>query len=447
MKQIIVFSLALSMSGLFSQNVSITVYNQNQALVKDVRSLELSKGISEVSFTDVASQIDPTSVHFKSLTATDKVQILEQNYEYDLVSGSKILSKYTDQDIRLVTEKGDLFQGMLLSASQEIVIQDDSGGIKILKHDQIQHFDLPRLPRGLITRPTLVWQVRNHGPEEQKTEISYLTRGMNWHAEYVALLNEGNSRLDLSGWVSIDNRSGATYENAKLKLVAGDVNVIRQRRLKSDERLQILGAAEGEDHQFEEKSFFEYHLYTLQRKSTLKDNQTKQISLFPPTATKTEKVYIYDGSRYGEKVRVHLEFKNSKADGLGIPLPKGVVRVYQADTDGALEFIGEDRIDHTPEDETVRLFIGNAFDIIGERIVKESRKISQRSRQESVEIVIKNHKKESVSITVVERFGTDWQITGASKKHQKKDAETAEFDVPVSAGGETMLTYTVLLNW
>jgi len=446
MKQMAVLYMVLSGSVLLAKDICITIYNQN-ALVKDVRSMDLAKGESEVSFTDVASQIDPTSVHFKSLTAAEKVQILEQNYEYDLIGGSKILAKYIDQEIRAITEKGELFQGTLLSASNDIVIQDDQGGIQILKADQIQHFDLPRLPEGLITRPTLIWQIRNRGPEKHKAEISYLTQGMGWHAEYVALVNEEDTRLDLSGWVSIDNHSGATYEDAQLKLVAGDVNIIHTRTLKSGERMRRLAVAEDAVPQFEEKSFFEYHLYTLQRTSTLKNNQTKQISLFPDARAKTEKKYLYNGSHYGEKIRVYLEFENSKSDGLGIPLPKGTVRVYKSDTDGALEFIGEDRIDHTSRDETVRLFIGNAFDITGERTVMESRNITQRSRQESVKILLKNHKNGSVKITVTESFSLDWKITEASLSYRKKDAKTAEFDVQVPANGEATMTYTVLLNW
>lgn len=432
-----------------AQEVSVTVYNADRALVKDVRMINIGSGFTEVSFTDVASRMDPTSVHFKSLTASDKVQILEQNFEYDLVGGSKILSKYVDASIRLVTGQGELFQGKLLSASKDVVLQDKQGRIQILKQDQIQHFDLPELPEGLMTRPTLVWQVRNKGPEKQEARISYLTGGMKWHAEYVALVDHEDKKLDLSGWVSIDNRSGATYKNARLKLVAGDVNIVPEKRRMertSMDNINLMIAAEAEP-QFEEKSFFEYHLYTLQRRSTLKDNQTKQISLFPSTATATEKIYQFDGSRYKDKVRVSLEFKNSKDRGLGIPLPEGKVRVYKADTDASLEFIGEDRIDHTPADEMVRLFIGNAFDITGERMVMDSRNIGKRSRQESVEIVLKNHKKETVKITIVERFGSAWQVTQSSHKLRKKDAYTAEFDVDVPANGEKNFSYTVILNW
>jgi hypothetical protein len=447
-KSIFAFAVAFAaFLPLLAQDVSLTVYNQNRALVRDVRSLDLSTGIGTVSITDVAATIDPTSVHIKSVTAPDKLNVLEQNYEYDLVGSQKILEKYVDQDIRLVTDKGEIMSGMLLSASgEDVVIQNEKGGIRIIKGKAIQSFDFSKLPEGLITRPTLVWQVDNAGPKKQDVEVSYLTFGVNWHAEYVAVTDAQDKQLDLSGWVSIENNSGATYKNAKLKLVAGDVNVIQERRVSgfAEDRAVLKAAAEP---QFEEKSFFEYHLYTLQHRTTVKNNETKQIALFPPSQTPAQKLFLYDGAAYGDKVRVHLEFKNGKKEGLGMPLPKGKVRVYKQDTDGSLEFIGEDMIDHTPADEKVRLFLGNAFDLVGERVQKATRKISNRSREEDYEIRLRNHKKEAVEITVSERFWGDWKITSQSIQSVKKDSRTAEFKIPVKPDGEAMLTYTVLLSW
>jgi hypothetical protein len=434
--------------SVISKDLAITLYNQDRALVKDVRQITMQKGISTISITDVAGEIDPTSVHFKSLNAPDKVQILEQNYEYDLVGGAKILAKYVDQDIRLVTEKGELFEGILLSAASDIVIQDPSGAIKIIKPDQCQYFDLPKLPDGLITRPTLRWQVQNSGPESQDAEISYLTSGMNWHAEYVAVVNEDDSRLELGGWVSIDNQSGSSYENARLKLVAGDVNLIQEAyRMRKGGREQMDYMLAEAAPQFEEKSFFEYHLYTLQRRTTLKDSETKQISLFPAADTKTEKLFIYEGGLYDDKIRVFLEIWNKKADGLGLPLPAGKVRVYKKDTDSALEFIGEDRIDHTPSDERIRLLLGNAFDLTAERNLMDDHSVSPRASEQTVEIVFKNHKKEEVTILAVERFGGNWKIIKSTLEYRKKDAYRAEFDIPIPpGGGEVKLGYTVLIT-
>ena len=434
-------------SYLSAQDIALTVYNQNRALVREIRKLSINPGISTIIFTGVAAQIDPTSVHFQSLTSLDKLIILEQNYEYDLVSSSKILEKYIDESIRIVINEGEVFNGKLLSASgSDIVIQNEEGGIRVIRSDGIQHFDFPKLPEGLLTRPTLIWMVENQGPNEQNGEISYLTNGINWHAEYVAVTDAEDKNINLSGWVSIDNRSGADYQNAKLKLVAGDVNVVQGAFRGGDMMMEAASVAKAAP-QFEESGLFEYHLYTLQRRTTIQNNQIKQVSLFPPAKTKTQKIYIYDGAMYDQKVRVHLEFKNSQGDGLGLPLPKGKIRVYKEDQDGALEFIGEDQIDHTPIDEKVRIFLGNAFDLVGERTVKSSRSISARSREEEIEIVLKNHKGEDVDIVVEEHFYGDWTINKSSNPFLKKDAYTAEFMIAVPSQGEKTLDYTVMTRW
>ncbi len=432
---------------LTAQEVAITVYNQNRALVREMRSLTLESGTSTVSFTDVAARIDPTSVHFKSITSPDKLSILEQNFEYDLVSAYKIMEKYVDQEVRLVMKEGEIFSGQLLSASQsDIILKNKGGGIQIVRGDKVQHFDFPNLPEGLVTRPTLVWMINNQGQKQQKTEVSYLTEGVDWHTEYVAVTDAKDKNIDLSGWVSVNNQSGTTYNNAKLKLVAGDVNRAEPERrdLRKAKGLMMESAAAP---QFEEKAFFEYHLYTLQRKTTLKNNQTKQVSLFPPARAKAQKIFLYDGSRYGKKVRVNIEFQNKKSDGLGLPLPEGKIRVYKEDVDGALEFIGEDRIEHTPVDEKVRVYLGNAFDIVGERTEKSQNKISKRSWEQEIEISLRNHKKESVEIVVVEHLWGDWSIQESSHSHVKKDANTAEFKVKVPADGEVTVSYRVLFEW
>ena len=446
--KLVMLLCAMIVQSVMANDLAITVYNQNRGLVKDARDLTVDKGVSTISITDVAAQIDPTSVHFKSLTSPEKIAILEQNYEYDLVGASKILQKVVDEQIRVVTEEGEVFNGKLLTASGgDVVIQTSNGSVQIIKSDAIQHFDFPKLPEGLITRPTLVWMIQNDGPTSQRTEISYLTGGLNWHAEYVAVVNAKDTKLDLSGWVSIDNKSGATYPDAKLKLVAGDVHVVEEqqrvrRAVKADYMLEAAGAP-----QFEEKSFFEYHLYTLQRPATLKDNQIKQISLFPSANTDIRKIYLFDGQRYQNKVRVNVEFKNSKQAGLGMPLPKGKIRVYKEDTDGALEFIGEDQIDHTPKDEDVRIFLGNAFDLVGERTVKESRKISSRSREETIEVTLRNHKEEDVIFRVVERFWGDWRIIEKTHDPVKQDARKAEFDVKVPADEEVIMRIKVFMKY
>ena len=429
------------------KDVAITIYNNNLALVRDVRSLSLESGHIDVKFTDVASQIDPTSVHFTSLTAPERVTILEQNYEYDLVSPSKILEKYIDRNIRVVTEGEHVFEGKLLSSKENnIVLSDPDGGIRTIQGKSIQHIEYPALPEGLITRPTLMWFLQNERAGEHQTEVSYLTQGVNWHAEYVAVVNQEDTHLDLGGWVSIDNKSGATYEDAKLELIAGDVHRVEERKPTPLYRAKADLAAAAVP-QFEEKTFFEYHMYTLQRRATIKDRQIKQMSLFPNAQVEVKKTYTYDGRYEETKVRVTLEFQNSTEAGLGIPLPKGKVRVYKQDEDKTLQFVGEDLIDHTPRDENVRVYLGNAFDIVGERVVKEHERIAERVREEGVEITLRNHKEVDVTVVVVEHLHGDWKILTNSHEYRKKDARTIEFTVPVAKDSVSLVTYRVRYTW
>ena len=438
-----------SLSFAQQQDISITVYTNNLALVKDLRALELPKGKSEVRVTDVASSIDPTSVHFKSLSNAGDIDLLEQNYEYDLVSSEKLLQKYIDQEITVYTKQDGPFQGKLLSASQDtIMLQMKAENIKIITFDPIINIDFPALPGGLITKPTLVWLVDNKKAGIHKTEVSYLTANINWHAEYVAVSKKSDGMLELNSWVSIDNQSGVGYENARLKLIAGEVHLASAPSDRPQAKGYAMMAEEAAPPQFEEKQFFEYHLYTLQRRATVKNNQIKQIALFPPVEIKVDKIYFYNGALYGDDVRVTLEFNNSRDSGLGIPLPKGKVRVYKEDeADNSLEFVGEDLIDHTPQDEKVRIFVGNAFDIKGERIQKEMNQLSDRMREETWQITLRNHKQEDVTVVVEENLWGDWKIRKESHPHKKKDATTIEFEIPVPADGEAVVEYTVLLRW
>lgn len=317
---IIVFGLVLFPflspdAGAQGKQVSITIYQNNYGLVRDVREMELKAGVQEIRFMDVASRIDPTSVHFKSLTAPDQTAILEQNYEYDLVSAEKILQKYIDQSVQLFTKEGKIFEGKLLSAGGNVVLEKKDGGIQSISLANVQNVDFPKLPAGLITRPTLVWHLSNEKDGKHRMETSYLTEGIGWHAEYVALVNKDDTALDLSAWVSVDNQSGTDYENAKLKLIAGDVHRATPPSPRHmDYEMQSMAKA-APARQFEEKAFFEYHLYTLQRPATIKNNQIKQLSLFPTATTPVKKIYEYDGSKNEKKINVKLEFINSEKMG------------------------------------------------------------------------------------------------------------------------------------
>jgi hypothetical protein len=428
--------------------VAITVYNQDLGLVRDRRALEFEKGEFELQYTNVPSSIDPTSVHFKLLDNPDAAALLEQNYQYDLVSASKILEKFIDSEIEITAVAGDqgkFYSGKLLAFDgSNITLLADDGSVKVIELKWVSDVSFAKLPEGLITKPTLVWKLLSDVSGKQNTEVSYLTRNINWHAEYVAVVSSDDKMLDLSGWVSVDNRTGATFEDAKLKLIAGDVNVLRDKpmpRLAKGSYEEVFSLAQ--DYGFEEKAFFEYHLYTLPRKTTIANNEIKQISLFEPATTPVDKVFVYEGRRYGKDVRIILEFTNSKERGLGMPLPAGKLRVMKRDTDGLMEFIGEDMIDHTPKDEDLSIYLGNAFDIVGERNVIDRKKITDEMTEETIEIKLRNHKEEGVTVKVVERLGRFWKILDATSEFKQKDASTVEFLIPVSADGESTLSYTV----
>ncbi|MBN1347896.1 DUF4139 domain-containing protein [candidate division KSB1 bacterium] len=446
----IIASLFIATSGtVWSQNseMTLTVYNDDLALIKDVRIMALENGVRSVKFSDVAAQIDPTSVHIKSLTAPEKVSVLEQNYEFDLVDVDKLMQKYIDQEIKAYT-KEKVYAGTLLSAGQsDIMLKEGSGNIRVINRRTILDVEFPSLPEGLITRPTLVWLVQSQKSGDHRMELSYLTSGINWHAEYVAVSKQNDTRLEISGWVSIDNRSGASYEDAKLKLVAGDIHRVKPPTPRISAETAFLAKATAAP-QFEEKSFFEYHMYTLQRRATVRNNQIKQISLIPSTQCTAKKVYIYDGGRDNKNVRVNLEFINSKKDGLGLPLPKGKIRVYKEDDDDhSLEFIGEDAIDHTPRDEKIRVFVGNAFDIVGERKQQDYKKLGKEAREETWQIQLRNHKDEAVNVTVVEHVYGDWEIRRKTHNIARQDANTIEFEVPVAKDAEAVLEYVILYRW
>ncbi|MBC8185417.1 DUF4139 domain-containing protein [candidate division KSB1 bacterium] len=448
MKKLFFISVFLLINlTLFAQdrNVAITVYNNNLAVVKDLRMLELKKGIFDLSYKNVASKIDPTSVHFKSITAPDKVNILEQNYEYDLVSTAKIAQKYLDKEISVYLKNDAELKGKLISYEfDNLILQTANGRIKSLSKSNIVDIDFPALPEGLITKPTLVWKIENGKAGNHKTEVSYMTSGMKWHTEYVAVAKENDKKLELNAWVSIDNKSGATYPQAKLKLIAGDVHKVQQPRRRRDSERMMLAAVAKAEPQFEEKEFFEYHMYTLNRKSTLKNNQVKQISLFPATETNVKKVYTYEPRLDNKKIRVNLEFVNSKKAGLGMPLPAGKVRVYKEDpADNSLEFIGEDKLDHTPKNEKVKLFLGNAFDIKAERSMINKKSTSKRSHEETWQIKIRNHKKTNVEVLVIEKFYGFWEIKESTLEYKKVDARTLHFLVSVPKDQESVLTYTI----
>lgn len=444
------------------------------AVVKEERSFTFDAGIGELSFRGVAALLDPTTVHFESLD--DKAtKVLEQDYRFDLVDQSRLLERFIDQEISVTQTRGSesvQITGTLLSAAGGLILQQDDGGVvTVNSYDMI---DFPALPGGLLTRPTLVWKTLSPNGGEQQTRMSYQTTGITWWADYNLVFapgdNANSGTLDVGAWVSILNQSGGTFEDAKLKLIAGDVNRAPQPKSSLGIRRGVeMMAADAMAPGFEEKSFFEYHLYTLGRPATIPDNSTKQIELFEPArAVPADKILVYDGAGVGfvrggrytdrgftgsgnTKVDVFLRFKNDKEVGLGVPMPKGRIRVSQLDpADNSLEFIGEDVIDHTPRNETILIKLGQAFDVVGERRQTDfSIDNNRRMMRESIEIKLRNQKDEAVDVVVRETMyrWTNWRIVGSTMKHEKQDSRTIHFPVTIEPEGEVTISYTVEYTW
>ena len=439
--------------------VALTVYNVNLGLVKDQRAIQLPTGTGELLFMDVASQIIPTSVHMRSLADPDSLQVLEQNYEYDLLNPQKLLDKYVGKEVKLYyknpySEREEILNATLLS---------NNGGPIFRIGDEITfghpgRVVFPGVPESLISKPTLVWLIRNSLSSAQNIEASYLTNNINWRADYVVTLNDADDRADLSGWVTIDNRSGTTYRNARLKLVAGDVHRVQDESGYRDKMMRAAEIAAKATPQFKEEEFFEYHIYTLERPSTIKENQTKQISLVNADAIPVRKELMYHGAalyyynRYGDamtnqKVDVFVEIDNRKENNLGIPLPRGTVRVYKYDKEKTLQFIGEDSVEHTPKDEKVRIKLGYAFDVVGSRKQTDWKKVASDTYEAGFEILLRNHKKEDVVVKVVEPIPGDWTMLSSSHQYKKTEAFTAEFIIPVPKDKEMKITYRVRMRF
>lgn len=449
-------------------NLAITVYNEGSALVSDRRQFDINAGVSEIAFTDVAARIDPTSVHFQSLTDPEGTVVLEQNYVYDLVNTQALLKKYLDQEIEVITTDGLSYGGTLLSGSDNIILQDDDGRVQVINREATQQFSFPELPDGLITRPSLVWLLSAEQAGTQDVEITYLTGGMSWQADYVLLLGQDDSSIDLDGWITLSNSSGATYENARLKLVAGDLQRVDETGRAAQDMVFAMEESAASA-AVEEREFFEYHLYEIPRPVTVRDNESKQIEFVSAAGVPAEKFFVYDGLQcrnnywycyfggyaqtdptYGiasnPKVMVMLEFDT---DNVEADLPRGRIRMYQQDIDGAALLIGEQYIDHTPEGETLRLYVGDAFDIVGERIQTEFRNPSTYVIEEDFEITIRNHKDESVEVRIVEHLlrWSEWKVLRSNQGYTRMDSSTIEFLQRIPANGERTITYTVRYEW
>lgn len=437
--------------------VTLTVYNQNFGLVREIRSLDLGRGLLRLEFGNVASSIQPETVHIRSLESGNPLSVLEQNYEYDLLSPQKLLEKYVGRTVKVhiwnrAEEREETVEAEVLSVN---------GGTILKIGDEITYnvpgrISFPEVPENLIASPTLVWLL-NSRANRQRIEMSYLAGGINWKTDYVMVINEDDTEASVTGWVTLTNHSGTGYENATLKLVAGDVQRVGGRDEMMRSAQKMVFAAEA-DAVFSEEAFFEYHLYTMERPTTIRQNEQKQVTLLESPGFDVDKHLIFYGAAqyyrgsYGQivsnqKVGVYLDFENSKANGLGMPLPAGIVRVYKRDSSGAQQFIGEDRIDHTPRDETVRIKMGEAFDVVADRRQMDYDILGHCVSESSWEINLRNHKDASSTVEIMEPVGGDWEIISSSHPAEKLDAHTFKFTVDVPGRGEKTVTYRVRVRW
>jgi hypothetical protein len=446
------------------QSVNITVYNSNLGLVRETRRLNLPAGRIALRFADVTAQIRPETVHLASLLSPTALRILEQNYQYDLLNPAKLLDKFVGKEITLVLRRyqnnSEIFEPV-----QATLLSNNAGqvwrinGQIVINPTNIVEMRFPDVPKNLVATPTLVWDIENRDAGTQTIEASYLTNGMNWKADYVLVVNADDTKGDLQGWVTLMNSSGATFEDARLQLVAGDVNRVNEER-----EYALAGAmarkSVSDEAQFKEQGFFEYHVYTLQRPTTIRDNETKQVSLLEAAGFDVKKEFVLNGQRYyytnynnpgqpiKEKVGVFIQFRNAQQNKLGMPLPAGTIRLYKKDDSSNQQFIGEDKIDHTPKDEDVRVKVGDAFDIVAERKQTDYKVIvSGHLYEYAYEIKIRNHKDGPVSVIVNEPIGGDWEMVSSTFKAEKTAAFAAQFNVPVAKDGEATLSYRVRVRY
>lgn len=441
-------------------DLALTVYNSSLALVRDVREFVLQPGESDLHFVDIAATVNPATVHLRSLSDPSRLSVLEQNYEYDLLDPDKLLRKYVGRQVTLVrtrTENGttreELVTATLVSYNNAPIWKI---GTEYVTGVGADHLRFPELPSNLFSRPTLVWKLANRGGTKQKVEASYLAGGISWNADYVLTVGRDDKAADLDGWVTLANRSGTGFRNTKLQLVAGNLNRVRPAAQKV--AMEALGAARA-DNAMVQEAFSEYHLYSFGRRTTVANNETKQLALLAGAGVPVEKRYVVNGRDFyyrnahqpgaaiKDEVETFYRFRNDERSGLGMPMPAGVIRVYQGDSKGGVHFVGEDRIDHTPKDETIDLKIGTAFDVVCERKQTDFEKIASSVYEVAFEITLRNHKDVPVTVTVNEPVGGTWRMVHASHQWAKTGAWSAGFTVPVSPNGESVLKYRVRVTY
>jgi len=449
-------------------DLALTVYNSNLSLVRDVRQLNLPSGEALLRFMDIAASINPATVHFRSLTDPAKLNVLEQNYEFDLLDPNKLLQKYVGREVTLVRPKMaggsteyEEVKATLLSLNGSPVWKIGNEIVTGVSYESIR---FPELPENLYERPTLLWTLQNSGARRHKVEASYLTSNLSWSADYVLNVGKDESSGDLDGWVTLVNHSGTAYKNASLQLVAGDLHrVVAQYGMDEMKAMNSVARSAAAPAAFQQESFSEYHLYSLNRHTSIFDQESKQISLLNASHFPLRKVYVVNGQPYyyrgaaqpgapvKDPVQVFYKFKNEEKSGLGMPLPAGTIRVYQQDSRGGSLFAGEDNINHTPKDEDISLHIGNAFDIVAERKQTDYKALSgilsSRLYEMEYEITLRNHKDVPITVEVNEPIGGDWEMVNSSYKFTKTAAFAAQFLVPVDKDGTSVLKYRVRVRY
>ncbi|HEX4545777.1 MAG TPA: DUF4139 domain-containing protein [Candidatus Acidoferrum sp.] len=443
-------------------DLNVTVYNSNIALIRDVRNLVLPGGTFRLKFMDIAATVNPATVHFRSLTDPERLGVIEQNYEYDLLEPAKLLHKYVGKEVTLVRS----YQDNNTTKREEIkatLLSDNNGPVWKIGNDIVtgmfaESYRFPEVPANLYDRPTLLMSLENSGARKQQIEASYLANNLSWNADYVLTVARDDKNADLDGWVTVTNNSGTAFHNARLQLVAGELN-----RVPTESRIRgmdmVAAAPARAKEQFQQEAFSEYHLYSLGRKTSVEDKETKQISLLQGSGVPVNKIFVVNGQNYyyrnqqtpgaplKDAVMVYYKFRNEEKNGLGIPLPAGNVRVYQKDSKGGILFAGEDRIGHTPKDEDISIHIGNAFDVVAEHKQTDYKSISKGVWEVEFEITLRNHKDAPVVVEVNEPIGGDWEMLSSTHKFTKTAAFAAQFSVPVAKDGTSILKYRLRAKW
>jgi hypothetical protein len=444
--------------------VAVTIYNENLALIKDVRKISLDNGLNRLALREVSAQMRPETALLRSLSHAGALSLLEQNFDFDLLTPQKLLEKYVGREVRIVkmhpqTGAETVERALVLAANQGVVLKIgdriETGLPGRIVYDGV--------PANLRDKPTLVSELASRRAGTQTVELSYLSGGLSWKADYVAELGADDDQLDLNGWVTLTNRSGTAYPEARLQLVAGDVNRVRDEMRFAAKAGRAVAASAAPVQEMAQESLFEYHLYTLQRPTTIENNQTKQVALLSGSHVPVKKELVLQGNDYyyrssvgniGQKMKVgvFVQFENRESARLGLPMPKGIVRVYKKDSAGNAQFVGEDRIDHTPKNETVRLKLGEAFDVTADKKQTDFKRRDTFSpwsyvHESAYEIVLKNAKKEAVTVVVREPVYGDWSMLQETHRHVKAASGTAEWNVRVPAEGSATLKYRVLVRY